>query len=146
MVLLYVDHPPHGGILTPWCHFTSTQPMVIYSPQGVHVLVHVEAPRRSSHRLHLPEAAEVARRVASVLDSVRHRLLQSRVVIAPAPSPRDDDDDDEDEDEEGATARARDDDPRREDGLLRRRDCALCRTGIGFCREEQNVTSNTLSR
>ena len=120
--------------------------MKIYSPHGVHVLVHVQGPGSSSHRLHLPEAAEVARRFASVLDSVRHRLLQSRVVIAPAPSPRDDDDDDEDEDEEGAAARARDDDPRREGGLHRRRGCALRRPGIGFCREERNVTRDTLSR
>ena len=144
MVLLEADHSPHGDILTPWRHFTST--MTVYSPQGIHVFVHVQGSRRTSHRLHLPETAELARRVAPVLESVRRWLLRFRFVIAPAPSPRDDDDDDEDDDEEGAAARARDDDPRRENCLLRRRGCAMCRAGIGFCREERNVTSDILSR
>ena len=80
-------------------------------PHSVCVFVQPHTPRRSSHRLLLPESAELARyRPVCLLLTSGHGLLQFRVLIASVPPPGGEDDSDEDDEKEDADACADDDD------------------------------------
>ena len=80
-------------------------------PHSVCVLVQPQTPGRASHRLLLPESAELARdRPVRLLLTSGHGLLQFRVLIASVPPPCGEDDSDEDDEQQDADACADDDD------------------------------------